>query len=239
MKIFRKALEEKSQLSSWQVLLLDFLMDVLIIFLIVLLLIKPFFFAPFRVKQESMLPNVLDGEYFVVWKTPYLDWLNWKDYERNDIVVFRPPNTSNYLIKRVIGLPGETLRFHEGYVWVKQGEEAEFEKLDEGFLSPDNLGNTCLNQGFCSEIQKKDPIDIVVSEDSYFVMGDNRLHSRDARTCFVASCNEAEDRFLTKSEIEGKAIFVFARIWEDRNDKKHFSLKTARFLRDPFDDEEE
>ena len=229
MKIFEKFIPEQKR-SGLAAAILDFVTDVVVIFALVILIIKPFFFAPFRVQQQSMTPNVLDGEFIIVWKTPYLFGSN---YERNDIVVFRPPNSDNYLIKRVIGLPGETIRFFEGYVWV-ENESGEFEKLDESFLAPENLGNTCL-ENFCNDLEKEKSFDIEVPEDSYFVMGDNRLGSRDSRSCFESSCNDPLDRFLPHDEIEGRAIVTFARYWHEGS-KINFTIANTRVLGDPLAD---
>ncbi|MDD5179267.1 MAG: signal peptidase I [Candidatus Gracilibacteria bacterium] len=213
--------------------ILDFVKDVVVIFAVVLLIIRPIFFAPFQVKQQSMMPNILDGEYILVWKLPYHTW-SYANYQRNDVVVFLPRTDSDkYLIKRVIGLPGETIRFFDGFVWVKPVGEEEFKKLDESFLSAENLGNTCVSISFCSVNEKSEKVDIVIPEDSYFVMGDNRLHSRDARSCFLAGCSKDDTaHFLSKADIEGKVFSVFARIW-DENDKKSFSLTTARWITHP------
>lgn len=230
---FRKKWEKP---LSWRAAMLDFLTDVVVIFAIVLLVVKPFFFAPFQVQQDSMLPNVLDGEYIIVWKLPYLEKLGWREYQRNDVVVFRPTNKSDiYLIKRVIGLPGETVRFSEGGVWIAQSGEAKFRRLEENFLSPENDGNTCLATNFCSATDKAEDFEVVVPRDSYFVLGDNRLRSRDSRTCFQGRCDDLTDRFLTKSEIEGRALVVFARIWQTNGSdtKTHFSLRAARLLSSP------
>lgn len=213
--------------------ILDFVKDVVIIFTVVLLIIRPIFFAPFQVKQQSMMPNILDGEYILVWKLPYHTW-SYGDYQRNDVVVFLPRNNDEkYLIKRIIGLPGETIRFYDGYVWIKEVGSSDFRKLNENFLSAENLGNTCLSISFCSASEKSEQIDIVIPQNDYFVMGDNRLHSRDARSCFLAGCDSADTgHFLDKSNIEGKVFVVFARIWDDPAGK-HFSLATTRWLRDP------
>ena len=226
MKIFERfiPLRKRSVLLSE---VLDFVTDVVAIFAFVILIVNPFFFAPFRVQQQSMTPNVLDGEFIIVWKTPYLLG---REYERNDIVVFRPQGSENYLIKRIIGLPGETIRFVDGFVWI-ENSAGEFEKLDESFLAPQNYGNTCL-VNFCSDSAKSETTDFKIPSESYFVMGDNRLGSRYSRACFKSSCSDESEHFLAHDEIEGRAFFAFARFWKE-NDKSNFSLMNARFLNDP------
>ena len=229
MKIFRtvRFLQNK-KFSPFQSALLDFITDVVVIFFLVLVVVKPFFFAPFRVQQQSMTPNILDGEFIIVWKTPYVFGA---EYERNDIVVFKPVNSENYLIKRVIGLPNETIRFFEGFVWM-ESESGEFEKLDENFIASHNFGNACVGSGFCSDVEKARQIDFEIPEGSYFVMGDNRLASRDSRSCFQMGCGNGASNFLTKKEIEGKAVIAFARLWKEGGEK-NFSLTNMRIIRNP------
>jgi signal peptidase I len=227
MQIFQNIKSARSKkLSPWQNAFLDFITDVIVIFLLVLLIIKPFFFAPFRVQQQSMTPNVLDGEFIIVWKTPYVFGA---EYERNDIVVFKIENSENYLIKRIIGLPGEKIRLYEGYTWI-ENELGKFEKLNESFLASNNLGNTCIRNSFCSDTEKAKSIEFEIPENKYFVMGDNRLASRDSRICFKSSCNSADaTNFLDKKEIEGKALISIARFWKE-NGKKNLTLKNMRIL---------
>ncbi len=230
MKIFQKTKPSKNKnLSPFQTALVDFLTDVVIIFFLVLVIVKPFFFAPFRVQQESMTPNVLDGEFIIVWKTPYVFG---KEYEHNDVIVFKPENSKHYLIKRVIGEPGETIRFFDGFVWMKN-EEGEFKKLDESFLAPHNLGNTCVENIGCNNFEKSKKVDFEIPEDQYFVLGDNRKASRDSRSCFKTNCNgEDPTHFLAKDEIEGKAVATFARMWKE-DGKKNFTIKNTRIISNP------
>ncbi|MFH1546830.1 MAG: signal peptidase I [Patescibacteria group bacterium] len=229
MKIFQTiCLSRNKKLSPLQSALLDFITDVVVIFFLVLVVVKPFFFAPFRVQQQSMTPNVLDGELIIVWKTPYVFGA---EYKRNDVVVFKPADSENYLIKRVIGLPDETIRFFEGFVWL-ENESGEFEKLDESFIASHNLGNACVGSGFCSDAEKTQQIDFEIPKGSYFVMGDNRLASRDSRSCFQMDCGSDASNFLTEEEIEGKVVFAFARLWEEGG-RKQFTLSNMRIIQNP------
>lgn len=172
-----------------------------------------------------MEPNVHDGEYILVWKLPYNALFGWQEYVRGDVIVFRPPtNPETYLIKRVIGLPGETVRIKDGATYVRAVGATDFVKLDDSYLAARNQGNTCVNiTGTleCSEAEKAETYEFSVPTDGYFVMGDNRLSSRDARACFVARCADEGDHYLTRHDIEGRALFVFFPFAEARTIDEH------------------
>ena len=135
-------------------------------------LIVVFVVQPVKVEGTSMLPRLHDGERIFVNKFLYqLD--NWpterfsvgRPIERGDIVVFwYPRDPSKSFIKRVIGLPGETVRIdREGHVFING------KQLDEPYLSEE----------FTAAPQRE--ITRRVKEHRYFVMGDNRDHSNDSR----------------------------------------------------------
>jgi len=200
---------EGSFLQELGVAAIDFAKDVVVIFALVFLVIRPFFVAPFQVQQQSMEPNVHDGEYILVAKLPYKLG---KQYETGDIVVFRPPHDPDgtHLIKRVIGTGGDTLKFEGGAVWVKQPGNEEFEKMADDTLLESNRGNTCLHSaGTCPDSEKAESYEIKIPEGKYFVIGDNRLNSRDSRSCFIGRCSDEGDHFITRENIEGTAWTVF------------------------------
>jgi signal peptidase I len=110
----------------------------------------------FRIEGQSMEPNLRDGEYVLIDKISYL----LHSPERGDVVVFTPPNSERDYIKRVIGLPGDTVEIRGGQVYVNGTA------LDEPYLGQMASNG---NQAF------------VVDEGRYFVMGDNRNNSSDSR----------------------------------------------------------
>lgn len=128
-----------------------------IIAIILAFLLRSFVFATSVVKGESMLPTLEDGERVIFNKFIYLI----ADPARGDIVIISKPE-SNY-VKRVIGLPNETIEMKDEVFYVN------------GVAQPST---------FVDERQTKLTGDfgpIVVPDDSYFVMGDNRANSKDSR----------------------------------------------------------
>jgi signal peptidase I len=95
--------------------------------IVIVLVVRSFVFEPFRIPSDSMMPTLLDGDFIFVNKWAYglkLPVLNYKilsigDPERGDVIVFRKPSdpSTNY-IKRLVGLPGDTIEVRGAAVWV-------------------------------------------------------------------------------------------------------------------------
>ena len=155
----------------------------LIFALMLLALVMVFIIQPVKVEGTSMLPYLHDGERIFVNKLIYYDDYRWapKLY-RSDIVVFWfPEDPSKSYIKRVIGLPGDTVEVHEGHVRVN-GSDLEESYLDPRYnMSHANRAPTYVKPGY------------------YFVMGDNRDNSRDSRIWGL----------VPKKYIYGKALFRY------------------------------
>ena len=160
----------KSFFRSWR----DVFIAIVII-VIILLLIRPTI-----VMGRSMEGTLYDKDYIFMSKQAYL----MKDIERGDIIVFKidvPGDDEaevNY-IKRVIGIPGDTVSIEDGEVFVNG------EKLVESYINSDStLGHIT---------------DLVIPEEKYFVLGDNRHYSSDSRDPVVGLIDE--------ERIMGKAVF--------------------------------
>jgi len=141
--------------------------------------IRLFIFQPFFVKGQSMEPNFENGDYLIVDELSY----RFNEPQRGEVIVFKYPNDiSQRYIKRIIGLPGETIEIKEGKIEVfnKEGEKV---LKETNYLSQDILtvGDT----------------NITLKGDEYFVLGDNRLASADSRRWGP----------LPKKDIIGKVIF--------------------------------
>ncbi|MBS8121613.1 signal peptidase I [Candidatus Vampirococcus lugosii] len=186
----------------------SFLIDIfdIIAFLVfvlgIVLIIRIFLFNPFTVVGKSMDPTFKESDFIVVNKfSP-----RFSDYQRGDIVVFLPPSRSINYIKRIVGMPGETVKLIDGYVYICDNNDGGGEncyKLDEPYLV--NEGNTFAECGI-DEFE--------VSSGSYYVLGDNRQESTDSRCCFGVGCfsDDSQDHLLTKEDILGK---VSIRIFPD------------------------
>ena len=155
----------------------------LIFALMVLALVMVFVIQPVKVEGTSMLPYLHDGERIFVNKLVYYDDYRWapKIY-RGDIVVFWfPDDPSKSYIKRVIGLPGDTVEVDGGHVRVNGRD------LDESYLDQH------LNMSHASKAPT------YVKPGYYFVMGDNRDNSSDSRIWGL----------VPKKYIYGKALFRY------------------------------
>ena len=134
-----------------------------------------------QVGGQSMEPTLSDGDILLVEKRTYEK----KNPERYDIIVLNTEGNSMWgqqYVKRIIGLPGETVQIEEGKILIngkKLKEPFDFEEIEDGGLARE-------------EIQ--------LGEDEYFVLGDNRNNSEDSRSDTIGTVH--------RSEIIGKAWFA-------------------------------
>lgn len=137
--------------------------------LLIVVPIRGFLFSPFVVSGVAMNPTFQTGDYLIVEKIGGI-------YERGDIVVYEY-ESRKFFIQRIIGLPGEMLRIKDGEVFINN------EILNEPYVQ----GNTEWQDGV-----------IELENDEYFMMGDNREHSRDSRLIGVVSKDRIFGEYLTK-----------------------------------------
>jgi signal peptidase I len=164
--------------SEARLLLRDLIFALMIAALVVVFIVQPV-----KVEGTSMLPRLHDGERIFVNKLIYYDDYRWAPkLERGDIVVFWfPDDPSKSYIKRVIGLPGDTVEIHEGLVRVNGRD----------------LNETYLDQRL--NLSHRSSAPIYVKPNYYFVMGDNRDNSSDSRLWGQ----------VPKKYIYGKALFRY------------------------------
>lgn len=143
--------------------------------ILAIILIRTFIVTPVRVNGTSMDPTLKNGEIMILNKVNY----KINNIERFDIVVVKTED--NKIIKRVIGLPGETLKYEDNTLYI-DGQEKK-----ESFIKEKTEDFNINELGY-----KKIP------KDCYFVMGDNRNNSSDSR---IIGC-------VNKNQIEGRANLV-------------------------------
>ena len=167
------------------------------VFLVAVCLLLGFFIASLitnfvayqtTVEGESMEPSLSNGDSVIIQKLSYY----LEEPKRFDVIVFPVKNTGeaknpkkNFYVKRIIGLPGETIQIQEGVVFVNDRQ-----------LKSDTYCLSRILDGGDAAIPMK------LKEDEYFVLGDNRNMSTDSRSSFVGT--------VKRKDISGK---VFLRIW--------------------------
>ncbi|TAH74774.1 MAG: signal peptidase I [Anaerolineaceae bacterium] len=164
--------------TSAKSFLFDLLFYAILIF-VSIYIIPNFILQRTIVDGESMENTLSDNDHLYVEKVSYR--LNMLD--RFDIIVFYPFGRDNeeYYVKRIIGLPGETIQIKDGLIYI-DGKILEENYGKEPILDPGRAANP-----------------IVIGDDEYFVMGDNRNISKDSRYAVVGN--------VAKKNIGGKAFF--------------------------------
>ncbi|MCL5432977.1 MAG: signal peptidase I [Patescibacteria group bacterium] len=141
------------------------------------------FFRPFQVNGSSMFPNFEDKEYVIT----NLIAMRFEDPKRGDVIVFKAPvDHEKEFIKRVIGLPGDTISLKNGEVYIND------QLFDQSSFLKSNVKT--YGQSFLKDGEK-----VTVPNDNFFVMGDNRPYSSDSR----------EWGFVKKGEITGRSMFIY------------------------------
>ncbi len=165
------------------------LFKILVIAFAIIIPFRTFIAEPFVVSGSSMVPNFHDKDYLVIDRISYLAK---EDPKRGDVVVLKfPKDTSQYFIKRIIGLPGERVAFQSGDVYIFNKERPEGFRLDESYIPK---GVETLGQSN----------NLTLGTDEFFVLGDNRTQSSDSRVWGI----------LPREDIVGK---VFLRVLPPKN----------------------
>jgi signal peptidase I len=150
----KKSSQEKSFIRE--------LVEFAIIAVVIVIPFRIFIAQPFVVNGASMDPTFENGQYLIVDQLSY----RFTPPERGSVLIFKyPKDTSKYFIKRVIGLPGETVSIKDGIVSIKNNARPEGFTLDEPYIV----------------YSKTDSFQMTLDSDEYFVLGDNRAGSADSR----------------------------------------------------------
>lgn len=138
--------------------------QVIIVALVVALPIRFFIAEPFIVQGASMDPTFSTGQFLIVDRVTY----RFENPSRGDVIVFEYPNNpSVYYIKRIIGLPGETVRIKNGKVFITDQQHPKEFELTEPYIDSSHISTDTSSQ--------------TLGSTQYFVMGDNRAQSSDSR----------------------------------------------------------
>jgi len=138
---------------------------VVLVALAIIIPVRMWIVQPFSVSGSSMDPTFANRDYLVIDEISY----RFRAPERGDVVVFRfPRDRTQFFIKRIIGLPGETVHVRDGGVFIDSGTGQV--ELDESSYLPDGVVTGGVTQ------------EVVLDDDEYFVLGDNRAASSDSRT---------------------------------------------------------
>ena len=160
------------------------LVSVVPLFMAFISIINSFIVSPATVVGQSMEPTFYEGEDLVMMHIT-------KNYHRFDVIVLKT-NGGEYYLKRIIGLPGETVKIDHSVVYINGSA------IDEPFIDEDNVYTYC-NSSHVTVCEFNVP------EGSYFVMGDNREHSLDSRF--------DELGFVTEEQLYGTVVFKFNNIF--------------------------
>ncbi|KGE19479.1 signal peptidase I [Paenibacillus wynnii] len=176
----RKKSTQFSQGKRWIVELKDWILTAVVVFIIMSLL-NIFVFNISTVKGQSMQPTLWEGEKLFINKIT----LSFANPKRGDVIVLHDPSTGlnrkEYLVKRVIGIPGDVVEVRDHLLYVNGKVKAE-PYIDTAIQDPDFAP-------------------ITIDEDGFFVMGDNR-HAG-------ASKDSRYFGFITKDMIVGRAAFIW------------------------------
>lgn len=152
-------------LESQKVKKENYFKEVLKFSLIAILIVVPirlFIAQPFIVSGASMDPTFENGQYIIVDQLSY----NFEKPDRGDVIIFRyPKNPSTYFIKRIIGLPDETIEIINGEITIKNDSLPDGFTIEEPYIKEEFIDNAIATLG----------------SSEYFVLGDNRPHSSDSR----------------------------------------------------------
>ncbi len=171
--------EGKSEIISW--------IKTIAMAVVIAVLINSFVIVNATVPTGSMENTIMPGDRIIALRLTYYV----SSPERGDIVVFRYPDDESVLyVKRVIGLPGETVEVKDGEVYINNSDTP----LDDSFVKEQPLGDF-------------GPYE--VPEDCYFMMGDNRNNSQDSRYWV--------NKYVEKDKILGKVYFKYYKGFEFLN----------------------
>jgi len=145
---------------------------IVIISLLIVIPIRYFLFQPFFVKGQSMEPNFENGDYLIIDEISY----RLRAPQRGEVIVFKyPENPSQRYIKRIAGLPGETIEIKDGEVIIFENNQRQVGEEDKSSSSPFAAARVLDESDYLSgDLMFINYPEITLGSDEYFVLGDNR-----------------------------------------------------------------
>lgn len=187
----------------------------LLTLLVIAMFVLTFIVQPFRIPSESMERTLLVGDFLLVNKSIYgpaghFRWLlPYRHVSRGDIIVFHfPLNPSEHVVKRVVGIPGDRIHLSNGVVYLNGqrlnepyvvNEPAYPDSFRDNFPSGVYTDPSVDTHWFAQMHNDESGIDLIVPSGMYFVLGDNRNHSRDSRYW----------GFVPRSDIVGRPFVIY------------------------------
>ena len=190
--------------------------------------IRTFAIEPFKIPSGSMKPNLLVGDFLFVSKwdygysrysfpfglAPFSGKIMEKSPNRGDVIVFKLPGQENInFVKRLVGLPGETIKVVDGLIYIKKQGFDDFEVIDQiedGLFLDDQYKvniNQLVESGYkILNLTDNGPLDYtpeyIIPDNKFFFMGDNRDNSSDSRVMSGVG-------FVPKENIIGRVWFIW------------------------------
>ena len=190
--------------------------------------IRTFAIEPFKIPSGSMKPNLLVGDFLFVSKwdygysrysfpfglAPFSGKIMEKSPNRGDVIVFKLPGQENInFVKRLVGLPGETIKVVDGLIYIKKQGFDDFEVIDQiedGLFLDDQFKvniNQLVESGYkILNLTDNGPLDYtpeyIIPDNKFFFMGDNRDNSSDSRVMSGVG-------FVPKENIIGRVWFIW------------------------------
>ena len=205
--------------------------------------IRTFAIEPFKIPSGSMKPNLLVGDFLFVSKwdygysrysfpfglAPFSGKIMEKSPSRGDIIVFKLPGQENInYVKRLVGLPGETIKVEDGLIYLKKVGSDNFEVIeqsDDGLFFDDqyqaNINQLAESDYKILNLTDSGPLDYTpeykIPKNKFFFMGDNRDNSSDSRVMSGVG-------FVPKENIIGKVWFIWFSVDTDFSLSRFWTL---------------
>lgn len=174
-----KPSQNEKEPINWKAEIIDWI-KIIVVAALIALFLDTCIIANSLVPTSSMENTIMTGDRVIGSRLSY----KFGDPQRGDVVIFRwPDDESTYFVKRIIGLPGDTIDIIDGKVYLNGSEEP----LDEPYLK--------------EEMEPEPPMHFEVPDDCYFMMGDNRNDSRDARYW--------DNTYVRRGKIIAKVLFRY------------------------------